>query len=121
MSDGMARFPKRARLLKPADFSRVFKDPIRSSDRLFTILAMPNAESDLPRLGLAISKKHARRALDRNRIKRIVRESFRHQQPNLPAVDFVVMARESTLKASNQELFASLSQHWNRLCAKLPA
>lgn len=115
----MARFPKRARLLKPAEFSRVFKDPIRSSDRLFTILAVTNTEQALPRLGLAISKKHAKRALDRNRIKRLVRESFRHQQ-QLPAADFVVMARDATRLASSQEIFDSLSQHWKRLCAKLP-
>lgn len=119
MTDRMARFPKRARLLKPAEFSRVFKDPIRSSDRLFTILAMSNTEQ-LPRLGLAISKKHARRAVDRNRIKRIVRESFRHQA-QLPPADFVVMARDVTLQADNQQLFESLLQHWKRLCAKLAA
>jgi ribonuclease P protein component len=121
MSDGMARFPKRARLLKPAEFSRVFKDPIRSSDRLFTILAVTNAEQAMPRLGLAISKKHAKRALDRNRIKRLVRESFRHQLQLLPMADFVVMARDVTRQASSQEIFDSLSQHWKRLCAKLPA
>lgn len=122
MSDGTtARFPKRARLLKPAEFSRVFKDPIRSSDRLFTILAVPNTESDSARLGLAISKKHAKRAVDRNRIKRVVRETFRHQLPLLPVADFVVMARDATIRASNQELFDSLTQHWKRLCAKLPA
>lgn len=118
-SEQTAHFPKCARLLKPAEFSRVFKDPIRSSDRLFTILAVRNPEQTVPRLGLAISKKHARRALDRNRIKRLVRESFR-QQPTLPVADMVVMARDVTAKASNQEIFDSLSQHWKRLCAKLP-
>lgn len=121
MSDRMARFPKRARLLKPAEFSRVFKDPIRSSDRLFTILAVTNAEQAMPRLGLAISKKHAKRALDRNRIKRLVRESFRHRLQLLPMADFVVMARDVTRQASSQEIFDSLSQHWKRLCAKLSA
>lgn len=121
MSDVKARFPKRARLLKPAEFSRVFKDPIRSSDRWFTLLAVANVDSTVARLGLAISKKHARRALDRNRIKRVVRESFRHQLPGLPAVDIVVMARDATTRATNQELFDSLLQHWKRLCAKLPA
>ena len=76
MTVRQARFPKRARLLKPAEFSRVFKKAHRSSDRQLTILAAPN-DLDYPRLGLAISKKHAKRAVDRNRIKRIVRESFR--------------------------------------------
>ena len=118
-SNRMAPFPKCARLLKPAEFSQVFKDPIRSSDRMFTILAVRNPEQAIPRLGLAISKKHAKRALDRNRIKRLVRESFR-QQHNLPVADMVVMARDVTAKASNQEIFDSLSQHWKRLCAKLP-
>jgi ribonuclease P protein component len=116
----MARFPKRARLLKPAEFSRVFKDPIRSSDRFFTILAASGSDADLARLGLAISKKHAKRAVDRNRIKRLVRESFR-QYPNLPKVDLVVMARETTAKTDSQTLLVSLTQHWKRLCAKLPA
>ncbi len=116
----MARFPKSTRLLKPAEFSRVFKDPIRSSDRFFTILAASGAEVEWARLGLAISKKHAKRAVDRNRIKRLVRESFRQQQ-NLPMADLVVMARETTTKADSQALLASLTQHWKRLCAKLPA
>lgn len=116
----MARFPKRARLLKPAEFSRVFKDPIRSSDRYFTILAATITDVNMPRLGLAISKKHAKHAVDRNRIKRLVRESFR-QQPDLPAADLVVMAREATAQADSQTLLASLTQHWKRLCAKLPA
>ena len=116
----MACFPKRARLLKPAEFSRVFKDPIRSSDRYFTILASTTTEVGTARLGLAISKKHAKRALDRNRIKRLVRESFRQYQ-QLPVADLVVMARETTVRADSQTLFASLTQHWKRLCAKLPA
>jgi ribonuclease P protein component len=118
MSDTAARFPKRARLLKPAEFSRVFNNAIRSSDRLLTILASSSAEP-CPRLGLAISKKHVKRAVDRNRIKRIVRESFRNHQQMLPPADFVVMARETSFKAENAELFASLEHHWKKLCAKL--
>ena len=109
-----ARFSKRARLLKPAQFSRVFKKAIRSSDRLFTILAAPD-DLDSPRLGLAISKKHAKRAIDRNRIKRIVRESFRQNLLTLPPADFVVMAKPVTKSATNPELFKSLEHHWNRL------
>ena len=120
MTVRQARFPKRARLLKPAEFSRVFKKAHRSSDRQLTILAAPN-DLDYPRLGLAISKKHAKRAVDRNRIKRIVRESFRQNLVALPAADFVVMAKPMTKLASNQEIFDSLSLHWHRLtrlCAK---
>ena len=111
-----ARFPRRARLLKPAEYSRVFKKPVRSSDRLFTILASPSQSPEAnPRLGLAISKKNAKHAVDRNRIKRIIRESFRHRQQGLSKADFVVMAKPVTKNSSKAELFKSLEQHWSRL------
>ena len=115
-----ACFKSHARLLKPAEFSRVFKQAIRSSDRMLTILAAPNNVGH-PRLGLAISKKNAKRAVDRNRIKRIIRESFRQNQNILPDTDLVVMAKPQTKFATNAELFASLEHHWDRLikeCAK---
>ena len=114
--DTGACFSRRARLLKAAEYSRVFKKPVRSSDRLFTILASPSLLPDAhPRLGLAISKKNAKRAVDRNRIKRIVRESFRHRQQGLSIADFVVMAKPVTKNSSKAELFKSLQQHWSRL------
>ncbi|MDH5765666.1 MAG: ribonuclease P protein component [Gammaproteobacteria bacterium] len=115
-----ARFSKRVRLLKPAEYSRVFKEAIRSSDRLLTILAASN-DLGYPRLGMAISRKSASRAVDRNRIKRLVRESFRLNQSKLPAADFVVMAKPITKTVDNQAIFDSLAQHWHRLakqCAK---
>ena len=113
-------FPRHARLLKPDEYSRVFKNPIRSSDRLFTILAVSN-EITHARLGLAISKKNAKRAVDRNRIKRHIRESFRLNMHTMPAIDLVVMAKPVTKSADNQQISESLQMHWNRLkkqCAK---
>lgn len=73
------------------------------------------------RLGLAIARKHARRAVDRNRIKRIVRESFRLSSATLPACDLVVLNRKQTHQFDNIRLFASLQQHWikiQQLCEK---
>lgn len=72
-------------------------------------------DSGEARLGLAIAKKQVRRAVDRNRIKRVVRESFRHHRLELASMDCVVMARRDTSAAANEELFASLEQHWKRL------
>lgn len=70
----------------------------------------------MPRLGLAISKKCAKRAVDRNRIKRIVRESFRlHRREGMPALDLVVLCRRDAIDAPNERLFASLSSHWKNL------
>ncbi len=121
MTDMRACFSKHVRLLKPDEFSRVFKNPVRSSDRYLTVLAVARDEVKIEnsdfgsRLGLAISKKNAKRAVDRNRIKRLIRESFRQNQQNLPAIDLVIMAKPGTKSAKNQQIFQSLEQHWNKL------
>ena len=87
---GGAGFPRRVRLGGPAVFAEVFARPAKSSDRYFTVLARPNGLNH-SRLGMAISRKIARSAVARNRIKRIVRESFRHHQSQLGGMDWVVM------------------------------
>ena len=96
-----------------AAFGRVFKQAERSRDNLFTVLYTDNDER-APRLGLAISKKNCRLAVERNRLKRIVRESFRQHQATLPGIDIVVLNQAGTHKANNKQLFASLGRHWQR-------
>ncbi len=120
MTENKACFSKHVRLLKADEFSRVFKNtPLRSSDRYLTILAIARADSSEPRLGLAISKKNARRAVDRNRIKRLIRESFRLHQHDLPGIDLVIMAKPEAKNAENQQILHSLQQHWEKLAQKL--
>lgn len=113
-------FPKRARLLTRREFDRVFAHPRRSVDDCFTVLARAN-DLDGPRLGLAIARKHARRAVDRNRLKRLVRESFRHHRQDLGALDLVVLGRQGIGGRSNAEVVASLERHWTRLHAQCNA
>ena len=74
-------------------------------------------ENELARLGLAISKKNCRQATARNRIKRIVRESFRQHQDALAGLDIVVMNQPAAKTGTNQQLFDSLTGHWQR-CEK---
>lgn len=105
-------FPRAQRLLSSDDFSRVFSGAERSSDRFFTVLGRLN-EFGFARLGLAISKKVAPRAVDRNRLRRLTRESFRQQQ--LTAIDYVVMARKDAVSAPNPALRGSLDRHFSRL------
>lgn len=69
-----------------------------------------------PRLGLAVSRKHCRAASARNRIKRIVRESFRQNKPALEGLDIVVLNQAAAARGSNRQLFDSLDGHWRR-CA----
>lgn len=88
-----------------------------SRDKWFTVLCADN-DSNMARLGLAISKKHCRQATARNRLKRIVRESFRQHQGELAGLDVVVMNQVAATRAPNRRLFDSLEAHWQR-CARL--
>ncbi|HHM04355.1 MAG TPA: ribonuclease P protein component [Gammaproteobacteria bacterium] len=108
------RFPKSHRLLKRQDYQRVFNHGKRHSHGGFTVLALRN-QLPHPRLGLVVSKRCGRRSVDRQRLKRLVRESFRLQQDTLGGLDIVVIGRSDALHRSNEELFASLSRHWRKL------
>jgi ribonuclease P protein component len=66
-------------------------------------------------LGLAISKRYARRAIDRNRLKRIARESFRTNRHRLPAVDIIVLCDRRASTLSNECLFSALMNAWKAL------
>jgi len=81
---------------------------------MFTVLYRSN-EQEISRLGLAIAKKHCKQATGRNRIKRVVRESFRQHQAELAGLYIVVMNQPAARDANNQSLFASLEQHWHRV------
>ncbi|WP_018121732.1 ribonuclease P protein component [Wohlfahrtiimonas chitiniclastica] len=109
------RFTRAQRLLTPADYSRTFDHPFRSSDRYFTVLAKAQAEKGQGRLGLAIAKKQLKKAHDRNLVKRIVRESFRLQQEKLTGFDIVVLVKGNVSLDNRQLLHQSLKQHWGRI------
>ena len=87
--------------------------------RLLTILItpsnLPNDSSKSNRLGLAIAKKRVKLAVQRNRIKRIIRESFRLNQHNLPPIDMVVMVKSGIDKLDNQEINQQLSKIWRKI------
>lgn len=64
---------------------------------------------------MAISRRHARTAVERNRVKRIVRETFRQRRAELPPVDVVVMLRSVTAGAPTADLRARLERLWTLL------
>lgn len=116
--DGLA-FTKSMRLLHSSDFQTVFDDaPLRTSHQHFLFLARTN-QLDRPRLGLVIAKKHIRHAVDRNRMKRLIRETFRAKQQQLAGIDVIVLARKGMNDATNALLIEQLNGQWDRLIRKL--
>ena len=112
------RFPRRARLTEPDDYQRVFRGcRYRLNNRWMTLLARPN-QLEYPRLGMAISRKVARKAVSRNRIKRVLRESFRHWQTRLGAVDIVILGRPGIAAQPNAVLETALEKTWKQLIEK---
>ncbi len=111
----MGRFPRSARLNGKRDFDRVFAQPRRQSDRYFTILYRSSEPDEPPRLGFAVSKRIEKRAVGRNRIKRLIRETFRLHQDNLGSFDVVVLPKPAAAKADNAQLIQSLHDAWARI------
>lgn len=110
-----SKFTRQLRLLSKQDYQAVFQHAAcRSSDQQLTLLARKNGFNHA-RLGLAIGKRTDKTAVARNRIKRQVRESFRHHQGDLRGLDIVVLGREGTAKCNNPELRQSLQSHWQRV------
>jgi len=115
LSPGSRGFSRRVRLTEAADYQRVFKHcQCKAVNRWLTVLATANA-LDHPRLGLAISRKVARRAVARNRIKRVVRESFRHRQAELGALDIVVLGRNDVAGQPAKALASAMEKLWKQL------
>lgn len=104
-----------------ADYQRVFsRCRFKVNDRYLTLLAVTNG-LEFPRLGLAISRKVARSAVARNRIKRQIRESFRLRQTSLGTLDIVALGRPGVARASNGELGPALEKLWTQLAKKCAA
>ncbi len=112
-------FKPEQRLTSASQFDAVFKKPLRSRDRYFLLLSRQSPCTHT-RLGLIVSKKRIRKAVARNRVKRIIRDSFRLHQHQLPAVDVVLLAYQSADTANSQDLRLSLDKHWKKLQSLFP-
>lgn len=64
---------------------------------------------------MTASAKRIRTAVARNRIRRLIRESFRRTEPRLGSLDIVVIVKEAASSADNELVFASLDSHWKKL------
>lgn len=112
----MAGLPPHARLRRAADFAALRNARGRWQAKHFLLRWIESPET-VARLGLAVSRKVSKRAVQRNRIKRIVRESFREQRDGLPPFDVLVIARSSAVAADRPALRADLQCAWQKLKA----
>ena len=113
--------PKEARLLKRADFLRVYEHGQRFEGRFMTVFILP-AKRDLHRVGITATKKAIGKAHDRNRAKRLLRESFRLSRVELDAVaekyDWVLNARRSILKVKLEKPLAEFRKFVEKLATE---
>ena len=118
----MINFPRQVRLTRPEEFQHVFE---RGRHRRLSgqglIARVRENGVQQARLGLAISKRNLKRAVDRNLVKRLARESFRRYQSQLPAVDIVILSQPSLLGMLNTDISKQLALIWQQVQRQYPS
>ncbi len=112
------RFARQQRLTQASEFKDVFANScVKQGDANMLLLGIRNNQ-ETARLGLAVAKKQLKKAVSRNRFKRLTRESFRQHLNIIKGLDIVVVARAGALNKTNQELLTILSKNWHILSKK---
>jgi len=109
-SSKSAKFPGARRLQRHADFDRVYREGRRHFARHLTVFYLRRAQDGGLRVGFTVGKALGG-AVERNRIKRRLREAVRLHWPNFVApVDVVINPKKSLLKADFTELGSEISR-----------
>jgi len=99
---------RRGRLSRSAEFERVYRQGRSVGSRHLVVYAFANAEAARPRLGLSVSRKVGG-AVERNRVKRLLREAFAHSEPAIDGgQDVVIVARPEVLALAEREGLAGV-------------
>jgi ribonuclease P protein component len=105
---GTARFTKVERLRHRRDFLRAQAQGKRLYTRHFGVTLAPPA-AEVARLGLVVGKRMGK-AVQRNRVKRLLREFFRRHHSKLPVVDLVIMAKKGAAALGYHQVEEELSR-----------
>nr|WP_305087613.1 ribonuclease P protein component [Pseudomonas kuykendallii] len=107
-------------MLTPRQFKTVFDSPTGKVPGRNVLLLARDNDLDHPRLGLVIGKKSVKLSVERNRLKRQIRESFRLNQDSLVGWDIVIVARKGLGDLDNSELALQFGKLWKRLARNRP-
>lgn len=110
--------PRRGRLSRSAEFERVYRQGRSHANRHLVLYAFPSGGEDPPRLGLSVGRKVGG-AVDRNRVKRLVREAFAARTEGLRAGhDLVVVARPDAKDLATRDGLAGVQAALDELLVK---
>lgn len=117
----MASYPRTCRLTRPSEFQRVFERGLHRRVQVQGLFArVRESSSSEARLGFALSKRSLKHAVDRNRVKRLTRESFRLHRDYLPRVDIVIISQSEVAQLSNAAILQQLVILWEQLSRLYP-
>lgn len=108
-------YSRQYRLARKEQVQSVFAaKPKKISRSYLLVLYTPN-QLAFARLGIIVGKQHLRRAVDRNRVRRYIRESFRHHMEKLKGLDLIVMIRAECRSVDAKTLRSDIDKLWPSL------
>jgi ribonuclease P protein component len=115
-----ARSPRRGRLSRSADFDRVMRSGRSHAGRELVLYVFPRGGDEPARLGLSVSRKVGG-AVERNLVKRMLREAFAHERERFPpGTDVVVIARPGAGELAQREGMSGIRAALGTLIEKVP-